>query len=88
MVVTMALRVVALGGGCSWVVVWQLQKNLHLVCFTGKGQVFSGNPGSPYCLMRQTLVRRVGSQITTIVFMLLAEMEGPSGGYPCHSCAS
>lgn len=59
MMVTMALRVVALRGGSYWVVVLQFQKNLYLVFFTGKGKVLRGNSGSPYCVMRQTLVRIV-----------------------------
>lgn len=71
MMVTMALKVVVLSGGSYWVVFWQFQKNLYLVFFTGKGKVLRGNSGSPYCVMRQVLVRIVGSQITSIVFMLL-----------------
>lgn len=66
----MALRVVALRGD-SWansrVVVWQFQKNLNLVLFIRKGQVLRGNSDSFYCV----LVRKVGSQIISIVFMLL-----------------
>jgi len=37
MVVTVALKFAAPGGNCFWVIVWQFQKNLNLVCFTGKG---------------------------------------------------
>ena len=72
MVVTVALKVAAPGGDCFWVIVWQFQKNLNLVCFTGKGQVLSDSPGSPYHnVIKQVPFRRVRSHITTILFMFL-----------------
>ena len=70
MVVTVALKVAAPGGDCFWVIVWQFQKNLKLVCFTGEGQVLSDSPSSPYHVMMQVPVRRVSSHITTVLLMV------------------